>query len=435
MNVENHNDCVVMYNDDRPIPTLPNELTALVFESLEQSIKIKIARVSKVWNAFIYSPIFWKKVILYDASKFQTGTFERLKLVEELDARGSNLTDAFIKTLVTGSAGTTLKVLDISVNKITNVSILFIGLHCCNLMKIFIEGCPEVTDIRPLKLLVNNLSVIITSYCEDISDASIFQLSSAFSKSHLTKLDLDGCILISNDGIKEISKHLNKLKYLVIDGKGIVDESIVSIFKNCNELALFSMSFCELLTDITLYEILNNLNSNLLFLRLRKGINFTKYGFNDFFKGLMIRRHSFRSLDFSECQNISDLSLNFFSQPFLKWLSLDWCWDITESSILKIIEASPNLEELMLTGCNISCESLTEKEFKNLKILNLWSCRNVEPEIIKTICKNNKSLYIVDYYGEVNKEGKKIGDKDNIFIIDEKLELMIGGRERRWGLL
>ncbi|CAJ0908627.1 5307_t:CDS:2, partial [Entrophospora sp. SA101] len=169
----------------------------------------------------------------------------------------------------------------------------------------------------PLKLLVNNLSVIITSYCEDISDASIFQLSSAFSKSHLTKLDLDGCILISNDGIKEISKHLNKLKYLVIDGKGIVDESIVSIFKNCNELALFSM-------------------------------------FNDFFKGLMIRRHSFRSLDFSECQNISDLSLNFFSQPFLKWLSLDWCWDITESSILKIIEASPNLEELMLTGCNIS---------------------------------------------------------------------------------
>ncbi|CAJ0769235.1 9791_t:CDS:2, partial [Entrophospora sp. SA101] len=158
----------------------------------------------------------------------------------------------------------------------------------------------------PLKLLVNNLSVIITSYCEDISDASIFQLSSAFSKSHLTKLDLDGCILISNDGIKEISKHLNKLKYLVIDGKGIVDESIVSIFKNCNELALFSI------------------------------------------------RHSFRSLDFSECQNISDLSLNFFSQPFLKWLSLDWCWDITESSILKIIEASPNLEELMLTGCNIS---------------------------------------------------------------------------------
>ncbi|CAJ0909668.1 12195_t:CDS:2, partial [Entrophospora sp. SA101] len=112
---------------------------------------------------------------------------------------------------------------------------------------------------------------------------------------------------------------------------------------------------------------------------------------------LMIRRHSFRSLVFSECQNISDLSLNFFSQPFLKWLSLDWCWDITESSILKIIEASPNLEELMLT----------------------------EPEIIKTICKNNKSLYIVDYYGEVNKEGKKIGDKDNIFIIDEKLELMI----------
>ncbi|CAJ0750141.1 5421_t:CDS:2, partial [Entrophospora sp. SA101] len=143
MNVENHNDCVVMYNDDRPIPTLPNELTALVFESLEQSIKIKIARVSKVWNAFIYSPIFWKKVILYDASKFQTGTFERLKLVEELDARGSNLTDAFIKTLVTGSAGTTLKVLDISVNKITNVSILFIGLHCCNLMKIFIEAAAQ----------------------------------------------------------------------------------------------------------------------------------------------------------------------------------------------------------------------------------------------------------------------------------------------------
>src|SRR6185369_8877364 len=101
MNVGNHNEWL--------IPTLPNEITSLICENFDQNTKIKCAKVSKSWHAFIFSPVFWKKVILYDASKFGTEMFECLKLVEELDARASNLTDTFIKKLVTGPAGKTLK--------------------------------------------------------------------------------------------------------------------------------------------------------------------------------------------------------------------------------------------------------------------------------------------------------------------------------------
>lgn len=124
------------------------------------------------------------------------------------------------------------------------------------------------------------------------------------------------------------------------------------------------------------------------------------------------------------------------SQPKLRWLNLDWCWKLKEESLYKILKLCPGLQEVMMTGCNeITCESLLDMKFPKLKVLNLLSCRNVEPDIIKTICELNKGLCIIGYYGEVYKDGIQIGYNEDIYIEREEIELMVGGRERRWGIL
>ncbi|CAB4379008.1 unnamed protein product [Rhizophagus irregularis] len=256
----------------------------------------------------------------------------------------------------------------------------------------------------------------------------------------LSVTDIDGCYKITDDGINLIATRLIKLKYLVIDGQEISDYSIISVLCNCKELELLAISFSESLTDMVLEELILNLQPSFKFLKLRKGTSFSEEGFRNFFEALKRREHSFYSLDLSECTNITNSNLFYFHQPQLRWLNLDWCWGIKDSSLMYLIMGCPNIQEIMMTGCNyITCESLFYKieqlDLSSLVTLNFCSCKLIEPELIIKLGKLYPKLYIIDYYGEVYKQGKKVGFKDEVYVEDEICELEVGGREKRWGKL
>ncbi|CAG8477548.1 4375_t:CDS:2 [Ambispora leptoticha] len=419
---------------DRPLFFLPNEITLLIFSFLAQQDKINAARVSRVWRDAIYSPSLWHEAILYNVKGFKNNILSRLSQVEFLDARASGISDEEVRLLVIGPAGKTLKVLDLSVShQLTNECLIYIGQHCVKLEKLFLEGCNKISDIQPLEMLVGRLKTIVLAYNENLGNAVFWNLSNFGDR--IIKLDLDGCPLISDAGIECLAAHLHGLKYLAIDGQGINDKPVISIFENCTNLVLFSMSFCENLTDVFLNGLIRNLCPSLKYLRLRKGATFTEEGFCQLFEHLTLRGYSFISLDLSECTNVTNIALEHLNQPQLRRLNLDWCWSVNDSNILEILKKSPKIEELFLTGCDdVTCESLVGEKIASLKILNLFSCRMVRRNIICDVSKSNPDLYIIDYYGEVYKDGKKIGLMDQVFIKEEKVELMVDGRER-WGLL
>ncbi|CAG8459162.1 3390_t:CDS:2 [Dentiscutata heterogama] len=423
-------------NIDRPFPTLPNEITLLILSYLNQQTRIKILRVSKAFRNIIYSSILWHEAIIYNSRGFGNEALEILKKVHSLSARASGLDDEFVRKLAMGPPGQSLRVLDLSVNDITDKTVFYIGNNCPNLQKLFLEGCDEITNIKPLIKLSSHLNTLILSYCSELLDFTIADLISSVFGENLSKLDLDGCHRLTDVSIYRISCYLKNLEYLAIDGQGINDDPIINVFRNCRKLILFSMSFCDSLTDNCLYNIVLNINPCLKFLRLRKGLGFTDEGFHYFFKGLSLKNHSFYYLDLSECSYLSDMALQQMSHDNICWLNLDWCWNVKESSILTILTSCPNIQELMVTGCNdITCESIIGKKFLNLKVLNLLSCRAVEPITLQAISELNKNAYIIDYYGEVYKNGKKIGFHEEIYIDGEDVEWMVGGRERRCGLL
>ncbi|RHZ77353.1 hypothetical protein Glove_180g87 [Diversispora epigaea] len=531
---DKNNNVVTNIISDRAFPNIPNELSFLILSHLNQQNRIKLSRVSKAFRNLTYESILWREAIIYNTRGFGDNALQILKNVHYLDARASKLDDDFIRKLVSGSPGKSLRVvLDLSVNKITDKVIVDIGHNCQNLQKLYLEGCRNLTEVQPLRFLSPHLTTLILSHCSELSDESIEELISYLGP-NLIKLDLDGCHRITNYGIYKISEHLNNLKYLAIDGQGIEDNSLLEIFKKCGFLNLFSMSFCDVLTDNSLDGIIQYLTPNLQFLRLRKGSEFTEEGFNRFFHGLSLRNHSFYSLDMSECLNITESNLNQMTHSKLRWLNLDWCWKLKEESLYKILTLYPELQEIMMTGCNeitygiiqyltpnlqflrlrkgsefteegfnrffhglslrnhsfysldmseclnitesnlnqmthsklrwlnldwcwklkeeslykiltlypelqeimmtgcneITCESLLDMKFPELKVLNLLSCRNVESDIIKKICELNKELYIIGYYGEVYKDGIQIGYHDDIYIEREEIELMVVyGRE------
>ncbi|KAF0504220.1 RNI-like protein [Gigaspora margarita] len=307
-------------NNVRPFPTLPNEITLLILSYLNQQTRIKIFRVSKAFRNIIYSSILWRETIIYNTRGFGNEALEILKRVHALSARASGLNDEFVRKLVLGLPGQSLRVLDLSVNDITDNTVFYIGNNCPNLQKLFLEGCDEITDIKPLINLSNNLNTLILSYCSELLDFTIADLVSSGFGENLSKLDLDGCHRLTDISIYRIARYSKNLEYLAIDGQGINDDPIINVFKNCRKLILFSMSFCDSLTD----------------------------NFHDFFKGLSLRNHSFYSLDLSECSYLSDMALQQMPHDNIRWLNLDWCWNVKENSIHTILNSCPNIQELML---------------------------------------------------------------------------------------
>ncbi|CAG8468657.1 4674_t:CDS:2, partial [Acaulospora morrowiae] len=395
----------------RTLPNLPNELLLLIISCLTQTNRI---------------PLF---------QGFGENALELLKEVRSLDASASKLDDEFIRKLVVGPPGKSLRVLDLSRNSITDKSAAYIGYNCTRLQKLYLEGCIYISEVRPLGFLSAHITTLILSHCKDISDESFGELAERLG-SNLLKLDLDGCYKLTHESIVKISQHLKNLRYLVIDGQGIGDLSVVEIFKNCKSLDLFSMSFCETLTNASLIAIITNLTPYLKFLRLRKGSKFTEEGFYNFFRGLSCRNHSFHSLDVSECQNITGFSLSQMVQSNIRWLGLDWCWEIKEDFLSGILASCPKLQEISMVGCyEITCETLQEMEFPELRVLNLFSCRAVALSTIKKICQMNKGTYIIDYYGEAYKDEKRVGYNVDVYVEGEEVEWMVGGREKRWGML
>ncbi|CAG8553315.1 15723_t:CDS:2 [Dentiscutata erythropus] len=322
-------------NSDRPFPTLPNEITLLILSYLNQQTRIKILRVSKAFRDIIYSSILWHEAIIYNTRGFGKEALEILKKVHSLGARASGLDDEFVRKLLMDPPGQSLRVLDLSINAITDKTVFYIGNNCPNLQKLFLEGCDEITDIKPLINLSSHLNALILSYCSELLDSTIADLISSVFGVNLSKLDLDGCHRLTDVSIYRISCYLKNLEYLAIDGQGINDDPIIN-----------------------------------------------------------------------------------------------------ESSILTILTSCPDIQELMVTGCNdITCESIIGKKFLNLKVLSLLSCRAVEPITLQAISELNKNVYIIDYYGEVYKNGKKIGFHEEVHVDGEDVEWMVGGRERRSGLL
>ncbi|RUS17123.1 hypothetical protein BC937DRAFT_90389 [Endogone sp. FLAS-F59071] len=399
--------------------SLPTEIVLLILSYLSQDTKaLVLPLVSKLWRDLLYNtPDFCRYITIYNASSFvQHINSERFSHITILDGRASEFTDAhLLEILAHQHLGAYLADLDLSVcRELTDASIHLIGRHCPRLTHLAMEGCANLTDASPLSMLP--LVHLNLAYCEILDSASIKSL--VFSPIHrtLTKLDLNGCFRIDHRAITTIADYCIRLRFLSIDGQGITDNPVIHLISRLQSLQTFSISFANDLTDLTLQEIAPILPQFLAHLRLRKGFAFTSPAFSTFFSTLAARGHHFARLDLSECAGIDDAALASFKFPFLRYLNIEWCWNISDAGLHQIlIASSPDLVALYCTGINditlvpLLSAAGASPEFPCLHALKLESCRMVDRETICRVSVANPKCFIVDYYQEVMRAGKKVG--------------------------
>lgn len=285
------------------------------------------------------------------------------------------------------------------VNRIMIHSIL---ISCPKLECVNVEGCRDVHH-EFVRGMVAVPGVVLCrlnfSHCPLVDD-SLQLLSSTLPK--IMALNIDGISWISNRTIQDLTdRHSDWLEELELDGAELTDYAVMALVR-CGKLSSLSISFCELLSDISLQHI--QTLPSLRKLCLRKGTMFTARGLTRFLSSPSLAALSY--LDVSECANLNDDGIKTLIKccgHSLKMLNLSWCWDATDTGLIAIVDGCSTLVHLYLVGLHRltgSCLDRVPDDMPKLKYLDLQQCNFIQDLLIEDVVRRKPDLVVINYYGE-----------------------------------
>jgi len=172
---------------------------------------------------------------------------------------------------LTRYVSTCLKSLTLSdCEKIGNKSLNLIGKYCSNLQALNLFGCELITD-DGIENLARNLSTCLTSLnlsrCKNIGNDALKSIAKFCS--NLQSLDLGGCKLITDDGIEHLTRNLSTcLASLNLGCTNVGNNSVKSIGKYCSNLQSLELDGCKLITGDGIQDLTTNLSTRLTSLNL-----------------------------------------------------------------------------------------------------------------------------------------------------------------------
>ena len=211
---------------------------------------------------------------------------------------------------------------------------------------------------------------------------------------HLKNLKLKECENLTDAGLKKlINSTGGNLELLDLTSTRISGESLDIVGGKLQHLKSLKLGTCDV-TDAGLKKIINATGGNLKLLDL----NWTEV--------------SGESLDFVEGK-----------LHHLKSLNLEWCKNLTDAGLMKIINSTGgNLELLDLRSNKISGESLdiVEGKLQHLRNLDLRFCENLTNGGLKKIINSTGgNLKMLGFSGEKNRESLNIGKGKLLHLKDE----------------
>ncbi|XP_033751799.1 F-box/LRR-repeat protein 2-like [Pecten maximus] len=384
---------------------IPNEIILKIFSYFEPlHLCRQISPVSKRWRKLAYDASLWSLLDLnwnpHISSVDLCWIIKRLGCIRKLRLQNRQMLSVSEVSVFTEFCPLLTDV-DLGFCSTCSADILecFI-LNCENLERINIEGCHLVAD-ECCKVLAKaqHLRYLNFSHCI-ITDAGVSHL--ARNLLQIVSLNIDGIGWISDKSIMTLVEHQHKhLRWLDIDGAELTDRSMEAI-ASCSGLERLNVSFCELLTDITLQKIKKM--ERLTCLSLRKGTELTNAGMIDLFSSDALV--NLTSLDLSDCGNLMDsavLQILKCCGKNLKQLHLRWCCSLLEESVTAIVDTCSLLETLELVGLHKilgKCFDRIPKCMPHLTLLDLRQCNKINDNLIREMLCRKSDLKAFDYYGE-----------------------------------
>ncbi|CAN1234684.1 F-box protein SKP2A [Linum perenne] len=259
---------------------------------------------------------------------------------------------------------------------------IYLGLtHLClswcknSMNNLVLSLAPKLRNLQSLALrqdkpqLEDNAVETIAMYCHDLQDLDLsksFKLTdrSLYALAHgcpnLVKLNISGCTSFTDDGLEYLTGFCRKLKILNLCGcvSAATDQALQAIGRNCNELQLLNLGWCENVGDI--------------------GVMSLAYGCP-----------KLRTLDLCGCVFITDDSVIALANrcPHLTSLGLYYCRNITDRAIYSLVHSRVKNKNPALW------ETVKSKKDEGLKSLNISQCTALTPPAVQALCDSFPALH------------------------------------------
>lgn len=235
------------------------------------------------------------------------------------------------------------------------------------------------------------------SFYPGVTDSDLAVIANGFTC--LKILNLYNCKGITDAGMKAIGEGLSSLQSLDVSYcRKLTDKGLSAVAKGCCDLRVLHMAGCRSVTDAAL-EALSKNCSNLEELGLQGCTSITDNGLINLASGCP----RIRFLDINKCSNVSDVGVSSISRACsssLQTLKLLDCYKIGDETILSLAEFCGNLETLIIGGCrDVSADaikSLATGCGSSLKSLRMDWCRNISDSSLSCVLSQCRNLEALD---------------------------------------
>ncbi|XP_057960839.1 F-box/LRR-repeat protein 4 isoform X2 [Malania oleifera] len=248
------------------------------------------------------------------------------------------------------------------------------------------------------RLLELDLSQSVSrSFYPGVTDSDLSVIASGFSS--LRVLNLQNCKGITDNGMVAIGCGLSLLQSLDVSYcRKLTDKGMSAVAEGCHDLKTLQLTGCRFITDVVLQALSKNCH-NLEDLGLQGCTSITNSGLNVLVEGC--RR--IKLLDINKCCNVGDIGILNVSQACslsLKTLKLLDCYKVGDESIFSLAKFCKNLQTLIIGGCrdisDESIKSLAAACGHSLKNLRMDWCLNISDSSLNCIFRQCRNLEALD---------------------------------------
>lgn len=262
----------------------------------------------------------------------------------------------------------------------SDLAVIANGFRCLRILNL--HNCKGITDVG-MKAIGDGLSLLQSldvSYCRKLTDKGL----SAVAKGccDLRILHLTGCRFVTDSILEALSKNCRNLEELVLQGcTSITDNGLISLASGCQRIKFLDINKCSNVSDVGVSSICKACSSSLKTLKL---LDCYKVG-DEAILSLAKFCDNLETLIIGGCRDVSEDAIKFLAtarRNNLKNLRMDWCLNVSDSSLSCILSQCRNLEALDI-GC---CEEVTDTAFHHisneepglsLKILKVSNCPKI----------------------------------------------------------
>ncbi|XP_008797210.1 F-box/LRR-repeat protein 14 [Phoenix dactylifera] len=272
----------------------------------------------------------------------------------------------------------------------------FRGLRVLNL-----HNCKGVTDAGMITLGngLPSLQSLDVSYCRKLTDKGLAAF--VLGCCNLKRFHLAGCKSITDHLLQALSRSCSHLEELGLAGCNSITDAGLSILANgCRYIKSLDVSKCSKIGDLGVSRTAEVSSSSLKTLKL---LDCYKVGDKSIFT-LANCCHNLETLVIGGCRDVSDESMKSLALACggsLKNLRMDWCLNITDLSLSRLLSNCRYLVALDI-GC---CDKVTDSAFQalgmggfesDLKVLKASNCLRITVIGVGTILQYCKSMEYLD---------------------------------------